>query len=159
MQIFCAHCNYCLDGIQERRCSECGRDFNPTDPTTFSCGSRKYANIIAIIILSYPLFLLSSIYATWLTAFVSLGRIPRPSLDDPKSINVFVSAFLILTGSLYLLMPVSFVGFIIALIIRKRRDFIDRHPVASWALLGGSWGILIAVLAIDPGRVLYWMMD
>ena len=31
----CKNCHYSLDGLTEKRCPECGREFDPNDPNTF----------------------------------------------------------------------------------------------------------------------------
>ena len=40
----------------------------------------------------YPFLILSSFYATWLTAWCVLGRRPRVYLDDPRDISPIVDA-------------------------------------------------------------------
>jgi len=37
---YCLGCSYVLDGLPENRCPECGRPFEPDDPTTFSMSPR-----------------------------------------------------------------------------------------------------------------------
>jgi hypothetical protein len=32
---YCAGCGYCIEHVSEPRCPECGRSFDPLDPTTF----------------------------------------------------------------------------------------------------------------------------
>ena len=39
---------------------------------------------------AFPLVLLASLYTTRLAAWYALGHLPRPSLDDPKSIGSIV---------------------------------------------------------------------
>jgi hypothetical protein len=34
--MFCLNCAYCLHGLSEQRCPECGRQFDPEKPATFS---------------------------------------------------------------------------------------------------------------------------
>ena len=34
--MFCLGCTYPLDGLEEHRCPECGRAFDPADPDTFA---------------------------------------------------------------------------------------------------------------------------
>ncbi len=38
---FCRQCGYALQGLPEPRCPECGRDFDPDDPTTFRPSRRR----------------------------------------------------------------------------------------------------------------------
>jgi hypothetical protein len=35
---FCQGCNYVLRGLKDNRCPECGRPFDPADPSTFNSG-------------------------------------------------------------------------------------------------------------------------
>ncbi len=37
--MYCQVCHYALDGLPEARCPECGREFNPSDSSTFARGS------------------------------------------------------------------------------------------------------------------------
>jgi hypothetical protein len=34
--MYCKHCSYCIDYLQRNRCPECGREFDPTNPATFT---------------------------------------------------------------------------------------------------------------------------
>ena len=34
--MFCLGCDYQLDHLSSRRCPECGREFDPADPSTFT---------------------------------------------------------------------------------------------------------------------------
>lgn len=38
---YCLGCSYVLDGLPENRCPECGRPFEPNDPTTFRMSPRR----------------------------------------------------------------------------------------------------------------------
>jgi hypothetical protein len=60
----------------------------------------------------YPLFIIGSLYATWLAAWCVLGHQPRVSLDDPKYISPIVDVPFASTMVLIGGMPfVFFVGF------------------------------------------------
>jgi hypothetical protein len=37
----CRHCLYSLEGITKHRCPECGAEFDPLDPRTFSSSARR----------------------------------------------------------------------------------------------------------------------
>jgi hypothetical protein len=39
--MYCRDCGYVLDGLPQPRCPECGREFDPHDPRTFSDGVRR----------------------------------------------------------------------------------------------------------------------
>lgn len=53
--IFCKTCGYCLYGLPENRCPECGRPFDPADPGTFRTrplrATRRWALRAALVLL------------------------------------------------------------------------------------------------------------
>jgi hypothetical protein len=57
----------------------------------------------------YPLLVLGSFYAVWLTAWCMLGHRPRISVDDPKGLGPTVIAPIKLCGGLILGLPIAFV--------------------------------------------------
>lgn len=46
--MYCPSCQYDLSRIDSRRCPECGRPFNPADPTTFDARRRGSQAILGI---------------------------------------------------------------------------------------------------------------
>jgi hypothetical protein len=109
--------------------------------------------------------LLSSLYATWLTAWFVLGHRPRPSLDDPKFISPLVSfphglTWLLIVG----IVPALTICIIFVLvsaylcISRRERGWV----VGTMSVLVVPpllWSSALVVLGWDPGNVVYWFMD
>jgi hypothetical protein len=57
----------------------------------------------------YPLLILGSVYATWLTAWFILGHQPRISLDNPKDISPIVDVEFISTTVFILGSPIALI--------------------------------------------------
>lgn len=51
--IFCKQCGYCLYGLPENRCPECGRAFDPTDKRTYrKCPpTRRWRSVVRVLVL------------------------------------------------------------------------------------------------------------
>lgn len=108
---------------------------------------------------SYPALLISSLYVTWFVARLSLGRWPRPYLDDPKYINGIgipygITGFLLVTMPAVALASVGFAGWL----------YCKRDPQARTPMLYAVATILGAVAAVvvlrwDPFQVADWYMD
>ena len=81
-------------------------------------------------ILVYPVLLPAALYVTWVIAGLSLGRWPRPSIDDPDSIN----------------MVVLYVRFFVFFLI-----FIGRPIFVVLAVLALGWGLLRCLLKRPHG--------
>src|SRR5262245_29301499 len=47
----CKACHYSLKNLTEYRCPECGREFDPSDPSSFEVETRKwsFAGFVAIV--------------------------------------------------------------------------------------------------------------
>jgi len=88
----CLGCGHILDHLPEPRCPECGREFNPDNPRTFSSCQRtrrRWLRPAGLILAAWPLVALAAIYANWISAWITLGHRPRSSLDDPFMISEF----------------------------------------------------------------------
>jgi hypothetical protein len=108
----------------------------------------------------YPWLWLGSVYATWLVAHISLGRNPRPLLDDPKHIVGAVST--IHAASVALLMPLVPVGFasVVAGVWLGASRRLHWNAVGTWlSALVLSWLFAVIYGRMDPGRVLAWFID
>jgi hypothetical protein len=110
--------------------------------------------------LVYPWGWLGTVYAVWLLAWAGLGRRPRPLLDDPKTLGVWVD--LAHTASIYvflLALPILFASLTAALSLR----FIEKAPWRTallWlAALQLSWIVAVGFARIDPGHVIAWYLD
>src|SRR4051794_33949091 len=104
--MYCKTCHYCLAGLSQHRCPECAQAFDPLDSSTFEASPRprpRWWRRLLLAVSLYPLMVLILLYATWGAAAISLGHVPIPSLDDPKYINVVVTALhhLTLVGLLF----------------------------------------------------------
>ena len=118
-----------------------------------SCGIKLYT-------LAYPFALPLAIYLTWIAGRLTLRYWPRPSLDDPKSIGIWVR---ILHTTTTLLLTVGlpvFAIMILALLCRAVRDKSRRNRL----LLHSGFSTLFMVGAIlflrwDPLHVVEWFMD
>ncbi len=120
---------------------------------------------VAVWVVScYPVLLLASLYATWLTAWCALGHRPRPSLDDPKFISSVVDVphfltWLLLTGFL----PALLICLALVLAECARSLPLGKDRAARVAALIGVptllWASAFVVLRQDPGQVLYWFFD
>jgi len=115
-------------------------------------------------ILVYPVLLPAALYGTWLIAGLSLGRWPRPSIDDPKYINMVVScahSFALFLGTvgllIYAVLAVFALGWGLLRCILKRPHGMR---LAVYAFLS----MVLLVVAIrfvywDPLSVFNWFMD
>ena len=107
----------------------------------------------------YPLALLASLYGQWLLSWALLGHRPRPSLDDPKSIDGALP--------LRLLTEILMLGFLPMLpVAGVLQVFTPIWHQSGWPRYAGgvaavllAWVGTVLWLLADPGRVLYWWFD
>ena len=99
----------------------------------------------------------ASVYFTWLVARLTLGRPPRPSLDDPSQISAAVSTVYFISGLLLLSLPVLVIaGPIVQLVVAGRLLVIRvTYAVISFFVSVGT----ILLLRLDPYDVVYWYFD
>jgi hypothetical protein len=109
---------------------------------------------------TYPWLWLCSVYATWLVARISLGRSPRPLLDDPKHLADAVSTtHSVSVALLLLLLPIGFASIATGLWLGLTRR-LHWSAVGSWlSALVLSWLMAVIYGRMDPGRVLAWFID
>jgi hypothetical protein len=107
-----------------------------------------------------PWIWLSSVYATWLVARASLGRSPRPLLDDPKHIGDAVgTAHAVSAALLTVLLPGGILSVVAALWLGGSRR-LHWKAVGWWlSALVLSWLSAVFYGRLDPGRVLAWFID
>lgn len=118
---------------------------------------RRYLKWYRLIAWLYPLLMVASLYVTWLVAWVVLGKMPRPNLDDPKYIAWQVDIPLAITGFLLIAMPgAATVGLMLECIVGKK-PFTRR--IANCLLLAGLWTLAICFLRWDPLNVVEWFFD
>jgi hypothetical protein len=103
---------------------------------------------------AYPWLWLGSVYTTWVVARVSLGRSPRPLLDDPKSTAHSVSVALLM-----LLLPIGFSSILAGVWLGASRR-LHWNAVGTWlSALVLSWLVAVLYGRMDPGSVLAWFVD
>jgi hypothetical protein len=115
-------------------------------------------------ILAYPVLLPAALYVTWVIARLSLGRWPRPSVDDPKYINMVVScahsfvAYLLGFGlPIFVVLAVFALGWGLLRCILKRPHGMR---LAGFACLSMMLMVLsICFLYWDPLSVANWFVD
>jgi hypothetical protein len=111
-------------------------------------------------VLSYPGALLLALFGTWLAGRVSLGHWPRPSLDDPKFIGVWVDIPYTITWVLLLVGLPAFVIAVSALLYRAYCDKARRKKLLLVSALSIVCMVAtILVLRWDPLGVAAWYMD
>lgn len=110
-----------------------------------------------VIALSYPILLVGQFYASWLLAWVILGRQPRVSWDDPHET---VGLPYVLGG---LLVPCLFaaVGITLGSLVARivRRDAPRRRSLFFAILTISVWAGAMALMHWDPLRVCEWWLD
>ncbi len=115
-------------------------------------------------ILVYPVLLPVALYGTWVIARLSLGRWPRPSIDDPKYINMVVScAHSFVAYLLFFGLPIFVVLAVFALVwglLRSIRKQPHGMRLAGCACLSMVLMVLtICLLYWDPLSVCNWFGD
>lgn len=108
----------------------------------------------------YPLALPLAFFATWLAGRWSLGHWPQPSLDDPKTIGLWVDVPYAVTQLLLFVGLPLFLVCAVALIAESWRDK-PRLASAQWKSAAALAFMLasLAVLRWDPLRMVEWFAD
>lgn len=112
---------------------------------------------LALIAWFYPAFLLAAIYGTWLMAWLVLGHMPRPSLDDPKYISIAVGIPYVLAGLLIVGFPAAAVAGVVLQLFVAQRSWLRRFLWSTTSVV--IWISIIALLRWDPLLVGQWYMD
>ena len=119
----------------------------------------RLEQFFSVSLLLYPIALVGSFWATWQLASLSLGHAPRPSLDDPKYINDFVSALHLGTTLLMMLLP----GFALSSLLFGATAVFDRARAGRRLLVATASALLltavILLLRADPLNIVTWFMD
>lgn len=163
--LYCLKCGYRLQGLSAPRCPECGTSFDPRDPTTFSDSPRPGISLpwkIAIGAMAFPIIPVGMLILTYSFAQLSLGRPPRVSTDDPKSINAVVSTLNALTALCIYLVPAAIVvnlGALVAIPIAAVPGRRVSEAAAAVAALLLVWPTWYGCATIPLGPVLEWFAD
>ena len=163
----CLKCDYELQGQHEHRCPECGTAYDPTNPATYGGLHRPWPRWVrrTLLVASfYPLSMLALVYLTYIVGAVSLGRLPRPMLDDPKGLGESVRLLMWIT---LLNFPVTWLAMGLNVLgcaldyaqAPRRRRRVGLRSLYHLAIAIGCWVVVILTLAVDPGRVLEWFLD
>lgn len=106
------------------------------------------------LIVVMPWLWLAVFYAFVLRARLFLGTWPVPYRPDPKDLGFHGhSVFIIL---LFLCVPLAVLAWSVLTPRRKRRSEETLRPsLAFWC----GVGLIVLVVAVDPGRFLEWFMD
>jgi TRAP-type mannitol/chloroaromatic compound transport system permease large subunit len=112
----------------------------------------------------YPSLILSSFYATWLTAWCVRGHRPRVYLDDPRDISPIVDA--VGAAPYFLLLGAPLIWFVCAPLIlavvywnMAQRKTSPREGALQLLTPVGAWLLAYAILRCDPGDVIMWYFD
>ena len=121
--------------------------------------ASRWITILAHFTTGYPLLLLGSLYGQWLLSWWVLGHVPRPSLDDPTSING--------ASWMHVFTYFAFVGFVPAgcgAVICNAMYALN-HRLRGFRLalrvifIVVIWIGTFTLLRWDPARVGYWWID
>jgi hypothetical protein len=123
-------------------------------------GSRS-ALFVWTIAYTYPLLAAICFYSSWLVAWVMLGHVPRPMLDDPKSIGGIMDfAYIVATLSI-ISFPILTPLFLCSSFFCPLR--FSNHQVAQGLTLAIVYICMSAAIAMtiwyDPGNVVEWWLD
>jgi hypothetical protein len=121
--------------------------------------SQRLSFLAAAAAWCFPLLTVGAFYTTWFTAQAVLGRTPRPSLDDPKSISILVDFPYVLAGVLIAGLPVWVIGGVCAVAWHARRT--GRRPLVAvfrMLCLLALWAAALLFLRADQ-TLLDWYMD
>ncbi|MCI0631124.1 MAG: hypothetical protein L0Y44_10790 [Phycisphaerales bacterium] len=165
--MFCEQCRYDLSGLSERRCPECGCEFDPAklaqEDVEFSLRQERLKRMCRWLPFG-GLAPIAALYATWITGALVLGSWPRPSLDDPKSLGWPVAVLMYATALAWL--GAAFAAAINAgALLALTANHLERRRSFSWELVwvpGLSicvWVLSLAVLVWDPMRTADWLVD
>lgn len=123
--------------------------------------ARGWGTILWSLAYFYPVLSTACIYSSWLTACICLGRMPRPMLDDPKSIGGIVDAAYMLSMIAILTAPIMIpLCFFSSLIcpLNLVRGRVTQAVILGIGYIAITVG-LILIIRFDPGRVLEWLAD
>jgi hypothetical protein len=132
-----------------------GLDYaRPTERPT----SRLLA-VFAHLTLSYPLFLIGSLYGEWFLAWHMLGHEPQASLNDPKYINGSSWMHPITGIAIMGLLPAAAGAPILNTMYVFRQRLNGRRLVIRFAWLSVLWLGMLALLRFDPHGIMQWWFD
>ena len=125
-------------------------------------GRNRMGQTMWLVAYLYPLMVMGSLYGTWLAAWWQLGHMPRPNVDDPKSIGGILSVGCYVPLAFYLLFPIMLpLGFVASFYLRRRRT--QQHAQRWWWVLPVVYILFCLIfygtLKWDPWNVAEWYGD
>ncbi len=136
--MYCRDCQYPLKGLSAENCPECGREFDPDDPHTFSLG-RRWVTRVAIIIGAAAVLPVLLGWGVSILVYVDLFFHPAS-----ESYHVLpAAAFVALLGGIPLLLDV--------VVFWKRLPTLVRLAFAFGAFLGVA---LVALFSLPAHWIL-----
>ena len=108
---------------------------------------------------AYPLLLLGSLYGEWLLSWWVLGHRPRPSLDDPKSIDATIWMHIVTYLALRGFAPAGCVAVVLNTLYAINHRVRGSRLLVRVAVIAALWLGTFALLRWDPGLVLFWWFD
>jgi hypothetical protein len=100
-RVLCRDCLYDLETLPAGACPECGRAFDPDDPSTYAISERRgvpdWLVKATAVMLAWPGILTLCVFALYAIARIELGRWPNTwGADDPRGI-VYVRPLYVVT--------------------------------------------------------------
>jgi hypothetical protein len=143
------------------RCEFAAGAFNMTSAqANLRFGEVKSMGAFGWLSCIYPLLFISSLYGTWIVAWIVLGHRPHAYHDDPKCIGAVVSLF---CGMFYFLFvfffPFVLVSACFLLIGICERCLTRRNPLP---IIGSPllvWIVVFGLVRWDPLQLVRWICD
>jgi hypothetical protein len=124
-------------------------------------GVSRGALVAWTIAYTYPLLAAICFYSSWLVAWVMLGHVPRPMLDDPKSIGGVMDFAYVVAGLSLISFPILTPLFLCSSFFCPLR--FSKHQVFQGLILALAYICMSAAIAMtiwyDPGSVVEWWLD
>ena len=165
--MYCKRCMYDLAGLEEHRCPECGRRFEPTKRRSYSKAPHRRINPIGWLTIAtsvLPWLIYATLILMWVCGRVAIGHWPVKWRDDPWYIDhAGVQLFGRCAYVLMVLTPFALCAALVGLLAYLGCAIVGTH---RWrALLRTAiatlllWGSGIAVILFEPFELLAWFFD
>ena len=163
--MICRGCGYSLIGMNERLCPECGRAFDPDNPATYETPEvdrapalHLWLRVLACAAATAPLLNTFSGLLCWIVAWMALGRPPRPSADDPRTIGSVQLPYQWwdATGNPACLSIVIGLGLPLGLLLLRGSRIQMRNSRRVAVATLGTWAVFVCVFL---SRIGSWLGD
>ncbi len=161
----CRSCDYDLRALAARLCPECGRAFDPADPTTFDTsetadGSRRVFRRTALGFCAISLLAVLLPHVSACVATISLGHWPRQYIDDGAGgpLCTLLNWAAIVLLMLIVVTPLALLAAMIGAAAAVPRG--ARRAAIYWLLAAFLVNVgAIMLMRLDPLGVMTWIMD